>query len=86
MDHEFPRTSVDAPNVVSEPRRRSSVRMTSGIRMWLADTALLACAFLWGLGFVAMKSGLSVYSTWWLLFLRFGGGTLLMTTSHSSAL
>ena len=78
MDHEFSCTSVDAPTVVSEPRPHSPVRMVSGIRMWLADAALLACAFLWGLGFVAMKSGLSVYSTWWLLFLRFGGGTLLM--------
>ena len=78
MDHEFSCTSVDAPTVVSEPRPHSPVRMVSGIRMWLADAALLACAFLWGLGFVAMKSGLSIYSTWWLLFLRFGGGTLLI--------
>ena len=78
MDHEFSRTSADVQTVVSEPALRSSVRMAFGIRMWLADAALLACAFLWGLGFVAMKSGLSVYPTWWLLFLRFGGGTLLM--------
>lgn len=49
-----------------------------GIRMLIADLGLVICAFLWGLGFVAMKSGLSVYPTWWLLFLRFGGGTLLM--------
>lgn len=78
MDHEFSHTSADVQTVVSEPALRSSVRMAFGIRMWLADAALLACAFLWGLGFVAMKSGLSVYPTWWLLFLRFGGGTLLM--------
>lgn len=53
-------------------------RLTPRTRMWIADAALLLCAFLWGLGFVAMKSGLSAYPTWWLLLLRFGGGTLLM--------
>jgi drug/metabolite transporter (DMT)-like permease len=36
------------------------------------------CAFFWGLGFVAMKDSLSVYPTFWLLFFRFCGGTLLM--------
>lgn len=55
-----------------------ALRLTPRARMWFADAALLVCAFLWGLGFVAMKSGLSAYSTWWLLLLRFGGGTLLM--------
>ena len=55
-----------------------SARISARLRIWAADSALLLCAFFWGLGFVAMKSGLSVYSTWWLLFLRFGGGTLLM--------
>jgi drug/metabolite transporter (DMT)-like permease len=46
--------------------------------VWMADGALVACALLWGLGFVAMKDALSVYPTWWVLFFRFGGGALLM--------
>jgi drug/metabolite transporter (DMT)-like permease len=48
--------------------------------VWFADGALVFCALLWGLGFVAMKDALSVYPTWWVLFFRFGGGTLLMGT------
>lgn len=47
-------------------------------RMWAADGLLVFCAALWGLGFVAMKEGLSTYPTLWLLFLRFGGASLLM--------
>ncbi|MDR2529877.1 MAG: DMT family transporter [Synergistaceae bacterium] len=50
-------------------------------RVWLADGALVACAFFWGLGFVAMKRALSVYPAFWLLFLRFGGGALLLGAS-----
>ncbi|MDR1978969.1 MAG: DMT family transporter [Synergistaceae bacterium] len=46
--------------------------------MWSADAALIACAFFWGLGFVAMKDALSVYPTHWLLFFRFGGGSVLV--------
>jgi drug/metabolite transporter (DMT)-like permease len=46
--------------------------------VWLADAALVFCALLWGLGFVAMKDALSVYPTWWVLFFRFGGGALLV--------
>ncbi len=59
-------------------RLGARARLTPRTRMWFADAALLLCAFLWGLGFVAMKSGLDAYPTWWLLFLRFGGGTVLM--------
>ncbi|NLL36408.1 MAG: DMT family transporter [Fretibacterium sp.] len=47
-------------------------------RVWVADLLLLTCAFLWGIGFVAMKEGLDAYPTWWLLFLRFCGGAALM--------
>jgi drug/metabolite transporter (DMT)-like permease len=55
-----------------EPRR------LRGLGIWLADAALVFCAMLWGLGFVAMKDALSVYPTWWVLFFRFAGGALLM--------
>jgi drug/metabolite transporter (DMT)-like permease len=48
--------------------------------MWLADVALVLCALLWGLGFVAMKDALSVYPTWWILSFRFSGGALLVGT------
>jgi drug/metabolite transporter (DMT)-like permease len=48
--------------------------------VWFSDGALVFCALLWGLGFAAMKDALSVYPTWWVLFFRFGGGTLLMGT------
>lgn len=50
----------------------------TGLRMWLADGMLVLCAFLWGLGFVAMKEALDVYPTFWLLFFRFSLGALLM--------
>ena len=46
--------------------------------VWLADLALVTCAFFWGFGFVAMKSALSVYPGYWLLFFRFTGGAFLM--------
>ena len=39
---------------------------------------MVACAFFWGFGFVAMKIALSVYPTFWLLFFRFSGGAFLM--------
>ena len=52
-------------------------RMSASSRVLTADLMLLACALLWGVGFVAMKGGLDAYPTWWLLFLRFSGGTLL---------
>jgi drug/metabolite transporter (DMT)-like permease len=49
-----------------------------GGNVWLADGLLVMCAFFWGLGFVAMKDSLSVYPTFWLLFFRFCGGSLLV--------
>ena len=49
------------------------------LRVWQADVLLVLCAFFWGLGFVGMKSALSVYPTYWLLFFRFTGGALLMS-------
>jgi drug/metabolite transporter (DMT)-like permease len=49
-------------------------------RIWLADGALVVCAFFWGLGFAAMKDALSIYPAFWLLFLRFSGGALLLRT------
>ena len=45
---------------------------------WGADFALVVCALLWGMGFVAMKGALDTYPAYWLLFFRFMGGTLLM--------
>lgn len=51
---------------------------SGAFRAWIADGTLVLCAFFWGLGFVAMKDSLSVYPTFWLLFFRFGGGTVLM--------
>jgi drug/metabolite transporter (DMT)-like permease len=39
---------------------------------------MVTCAFFWGLGFAAMKDALSVYPVYWLLFFRFGGGSVLM--------
>ncbi len=53
-------------------------RMSPQARILTADFMLLCCAFLWGLGFVAMKGALDTYPTWWLLFLRFSGGSILM--------
>lgn len=50
----------------------------TGLRMWMADIALVLCALLWGLGFVAMKEALNTYPTFWLLFFRFGGACLCM--------
>jgi len=46
--------------------------------VWLADFSLVVCALFWGLGFVAKKSALFIYPTYWLLFFRFTGGALLM--------
>jgi len=48
------------------------------VSVWQADLMLTACAFFWGLGFVGMKSALAVYPTFWILFFRFTGGSLLM--------
>ncbi|MDR1378565.1 MAG: DMT family transporter [Synergistaceae bacterium] len=56
---------------------RQAFPVLSGLRLWIADGSLVACAALWGLGFVAMKDALVVYTTCWLLFFRFGGGALL---------
>ncbi|MDR1650093.1 MAG: DMT family transporter, partial [Synergistaceae bacterium] len=54
------------------------VRKPQGVGVWIADAALVLCALLWGLGFVVMKNALAVYPTWWVLFFRFSGGTLLV--------
>jgi drug/metabolite transporter (DMT)-like permease len=54
------------------------IELSLGLRTGVADAAMVLCAFLWGLGFVAMKDALSVYPTYWLLFFRFGGGTVLI--------
>ena len=81
MNDESPAAYTRGPDHISTAeavRFKLATRLTPGTRMWVADVALLFCAFLWGLGFVAMKSGLSAYPAWWLLLLRFGGGTLLM--------
>ncbi len=53
-------------------------RLSPEVRIWTADSLLVICAALWGLGFVAMKGALDIYPTFWLLFFRFGGATLLM--------
>jgi drug/metabolite transporter (DMT)-like permease len=58
-------------------RRKENESPNPAARARLADGALVVCAFFWGLGFVAMKDSLSVYPTFWLLFFRFGGGTVL---------
>jgi drug/metabolite transporter (DMT)-like permease len=55
-----------------------SVELSPRFRTGVADVAMVMCAFLWGLGFVAMKDALSVYPTYWLLFFRFGGGAVLI--------
>lgn len=44
----------------------------------LADLALLYCAFFWGVSFASMKILVGVYSTCWLLFLRFSAGALMI--------
>jgi drug/metabolite transporter (DMT)-like permease len=54
------------------------VELSPGLCTGVADAAMVMCAFLWGLGFVAMKGALSVYPTYWLLFFRFGGGVVLI--------
>jgi drug/metabolite transporter (DMT)-like permease len=48
------------------------------ISVWQADALLVIGAFFWGLGFAAMKTALSIYPTYWLLFFRFTGASLLM--------
>jgi drug/metabolite transporter (DMT)-like permease len=69
-------TSIE--KTTNETLRKQTSGRAQGLRTWLADSALIFCALLWGLGFVAMKDALSVYPTWWVLFFRFSGGALLM--------
>ena len=47
----------------------------------LADFALLFCALVWGVSFVTMKILVNIYSSCWLLFMRF-----LAITSQTVAL
>ena len=44
----------------------------------LADLALLYCAMFWGFSFPTMKILVNIYPTCWLLFLRFGTGSLMI--------
>ena len=44
----------------------------------LADLGLLYCAFFWGISFPAMKILVGIYPACWLLFLRFGVGSLMI--------
>jgi drug/metabolite transporter (DMT)-like permease len=46
-------------------------------RSLLADGALVLCALLWGLGFVAMKEALGAWPAFSILFFRFGIAALL---------
>jgi len=51
------------------------------LEVWHANVLLVLCALFWGLGFVGMRTALEIYPTFWLLFFRFAGGTLLMAAT-----
>lgn len=44
----------------------------------LADLGLLCCAVFWGASFVTMKILVGVYPAFWLLFLRFSAGAVMI--------
>ena len=44
----------------------------------IADITLALVAFMWGIGFVAMKDALRTFPPYWLLTIRFSGSFLLM--------
>ena len=44
----------------------------------LADFALLFCALVWGVSFVTMKILVNIYSSCWLLFMRFLASSILI--------
>ena len=44
----------------------------------LADLGLLYCALFWGVSFVTMKILVGVYPAFWLLFLRFSAGSVML--------